>query len=246
MELPRVADSVDSARTYDPPVRLVLARAAVEACRLVPVVLSALLATMALAAIDEVDVDYGLGAAVAVSGGVLLLAGVIASGLTTLAKWLLVGRFREGRHPLWSSFVWRNELFDCFVEQLAVPWLIGASLGTPWLNTWLRSLGARIGRGVWCETHWLPETDLVQVGAGASVNRGCVLQTHLFHDRLMRLDSVRVGRGATLGPHSIALPGSAVGALTTVGPVSLVMRGERLPGRSRWLGNPVRSWAPAD
>ncbi|MEV4317963.1 hypothetical protein [Actinocrispum sp. NPDC049592] len=65
-------------------------------------------------------------------------------------------------------------------------------------------------------------------------------------DRLMRLGSVRVGRGATLEPHTIALPGSAVGALTTVGPVSLVMRGERLPGRSRRLGNPVRSWAPAD
>ncbi|TCO50859.1 Pls/PosA family non-ribosomal peptide synthetase [Actinocrispum wychmicini] len=243
MELPRVADPVDSSRTFDPPARLVLARAAVEACRLVPIVLSALLATMALAAIDEVNVQYGLWAAAAVSGGVLVLAGVIACALTTLAKWLLVGRFRPGQHPLWSSFVWRNELFDCFVEQLAVPWLLGSSPGTPWLNTWLRSLGARIGKGVWCETHSLPETDLVRVDAGASVNRGCVLQTHLFHDRLMRLDNVHVHGGATLGPHSIALPGSAVGTTTTVGPGSLVMRGEALPGRSRWIGNPVRSWS---
>jgi non-ribosomal peptide synthetase-like protein len=199
---------------------------------------------MAMAAINEVNVAYGIFAAIAVSGGVLVLAGVIACVLTTLAKWLLMGRFRPGQHPLWSSFVWRNELFDCFVEQLAVPWFMGASPGTPWLNTWLRSLGARIGRGVWCETHWLPESDLVRVDTGASVNRGCVLQTHLFHDRLMRLDQVHVHGGATLGPHSIALPGSAVGKATTVGPVSLVMRGEALPGRSRWLGNPVRSWAP--
>ena len=41
-------------------------------------------------------------------------------------KWLLVGRFRAVEHPLWSSFVWRNELADTFVEVLAVPWLVGA------------------------------------------------------------------------------------------------------------------------
>ena len=49
---------------------------------------------------------------------------------------------------------------------------------------WLRSLGARIGRGVWCETYWLPEADLVELGDGSTVNRGCVVQTHLFHDRI--------------------------------------------------------------
>ncbi|WP_083471642.1 Pls/PosA family non-ribosomal peptide synthetase [Kibdelosporangium phytohabitans] len=242
IELPRVAETVDATRTFEPPRRLVLARAAIEACRVVPIVLSALLGIMALAVLDEVFYDFGLGMAVAVSGVMLGVVGVLACALTTLAKWLLVGRFRPGQHPLWSSFVWRNELFDCFVELLAVPWLVRSSPGTPWLNTWLRSLGARIGRGVWIETHWLPESDLVHLDAGASVNRGVVLQTHLFHDRLMRLDRVRIEGGATLGPNSIALPGSTVGTAATVGPVSLVMRGEDLPDRSRWLGNPVRAW----
>ena len=36
----------------------------------------------------------------------------------------------------------------------------------PVLNLWLRSLGARIGRGVWCETYWLPEADLVALRDG--------------------------------------------------------------------------------
>ena len=33
-----------------------------------------------------------------------------------MAKWVLVGRLRPSEHPLWSSFVWRNELADTFVE----------------------------------------------------------------------------------------------------------------------------------
>ena len=51
--------------------------------------------------------------------------------VTTAAKWLLVGRMRPGSHPLWSSFVWRNELADTFVEVVAAPWFARAVTGTP-------------------------------------------------------------------------------------------------------------------
>ena len=103
-----------------------------------------------------------------------LLSGLVADRgrrrspavVTTLAKWVLVGRLRVGDHPLWSSFVWRNELADTFVETVAAPWFARPATGTPVLNLWLRSLGARIGRGVWCETYWLPEADLVHLQRG--------------------------------------------------------------------------------
>ena len=75
------------------------------------------------------------------------------------------------------------------------------------LNVWLRSLGARVGRGVWCETYWLPEADLVELRDGATVNQGCVVQTHLFHDRVLSMDTVApASRGSTLGPNSVILP----------------------------------------
>ncbi|WP_372516012.1 Pls/PosA family non-ribosomal peptide synthetase [Streptantibioticus ferralitis] len=240
----RNADGADPSRTFEPPARLVLARASVELCRFIPLLCTAVLADVSFVALQEVVDLNGWAAATVLAGVLVLAAGAVACVTTTAAKWLLVGRFRQGEHPLWSSFVWRNELYDVFVEELAMPWLGGSLVGTPLLNVWLRTLGARIGRGVWCESHWLPETDLVRVEDGASVNRGCVLQTHLFHDRLMRVDGVRLGRGATLGPHSIVLPGSAVGDGTVIGPSSLVMRGEQVPSGTRWLGNPVSSWTP--
>ncbi|MET8628089.1 Pls/PosA family non-ribosomal peptide synthetase [Kitasatospora sp. NPDC004669] len=240
--LPRVADTGGEGRTYDPPKRLMWARAGVEVCRLLPVIIAALLADLVLAALQSIRNDYGLGVAFGTAGLVLIVAAVVACAIATAAKWLLVGRFRVAEHPLWSSFVWRNELYDTFVEELAMPFGGGAITGTPYLNLWLRSLGAKIGRGVWCETHWLPESDLVTVEAGASVNRGTVLQTHLFHDRVMRLGPVHLGAGSTTGPHSIVLLNSALGDNTTVGPASLVMRGENVPGATRWLGNPVAAW----
>jgi acetyltransferase-like isoleucine patch superfamily enzyme len=95
---------------------------------------------------------------------------------------------------------------------------------------------------VWCDSHWLPEADLVTLGDASTVNRGCVVQTHLFHDRIMSMDTVTLDAGATLGPHSVILPAARIGPQATVGPASLVMRGELVPEASRWSGNPIGPW----
>jgi non-ribosomal peptide synthetase-like protein len=239
MPVPRQVRTGDSARTYAPPRRLVLARGLVESCRVFPLMLSAALGDLVIGALDQTYLKLGLLATAAVSGLVLFAAGVVACLLASLIKWLLVGRSKPAEHPLWSSWVWRNELADVAIEELAVPWLAGAAMGTPLLNAWLRTLGARIGPGAWIETYWLPEPDLITIGAGASVNRGVVVQTHLFHDRIMQLDRTTLEAGATLGPHSIVLPAATVGRHALVGPASLVMRGESVPEGTSWSGNPV-------
>ncbi|MFJ2867533.1 Pls/PosA family non-ribosomal peptide synthetase [Kitasatospora sp. NPDC087314] len=244
MRLPRAADESDQSLTYEPPARLLWARGLVELARLLPVLASGALGVLTVAALSRLASSWSAGVAALLSGLVLLAAGAAACTVAVAAKWLLVGRFRAVEHPLWSGFVWRNELADTFVEVLAVPWLVGAVPGTPVLNLWLRALGAHVGRGVWCESYWLPEADLVTLGDGVTINRGCVVQTHLFHDRIMRMDTVVLREGATLGPGGIVLPGSTVGARSTLGPASLVMRAESVPADTRWLGNPIEAWQP--
>ncbi|MGN7135025.1 Pls/PosA family non-ribosomal peptide synthetase [Rhodococcoides corynebacterioides] len=243
VRLRRAPASTDSSRTFDPPQRLKVARALVETCRLVPVIVSFGIGFGMIAALTGIAGTVGYGIAALLSGVVLLVAGAVAAAVSAVAKWALVGRIDAVEHPLWSSFVWRNEVADTFVEVVAAPWFARAAEGTPVLNVWLRWLGAHIGRGVWCETYWLPEADLITLGDGATVNRGCVVQTHLFHDRIMSMDTVTLGPGATLGPHCVALPAAGIGAGATVGPASLVMRGDTVPDSSRWQGNPIAPWS---
>ena len=56
------------------------------------------------------------------------------------------------------------------------------------------------------------------------------------------MDTVTLRAGATLGPHSVILPAAVLGKHATVGPVSLVMRGESVPDKTRWIGNPIGPW----
>src|SRR4029077_10001413 len=81
---------------------------------------------------------FGIWCAALGGGLVLLAAGGLAGGVTVAAKWLLVGRIRASEFPLWSSFVWRNEVADTFVETVAAPWFARAASGTPMMNLWLR------------------------------------------------------------------------------------------------------------
>ena len=59
---------------------------------------------------------------------------------------------------------------------------------------------------------------------------------------LRSLDEVKLQRGATLGPNSVILPAARLGKHATVGPVSLVMRGESVPDKTAWIGNPIGPW----
>ena len=238
----RAIGDADTSRTYTPALHLKAARALVELCRIIPVMCGVALTVGVAFGLLWAATTFGFLVAALLAGPALLAAGIVAALTATVMKWLLVGKFREVDHVLWSSFVWRNELADTFVEALAVPWLIGSVGGTPLLTAWLRTMGVKIGRGVWLETYWLPESDLVSLGDGATINRGCVVQTHLFHDRIMSMSKVTLDEGATLGPHGIVLPGASIGARTTVGPGSLVTRGDEVPADTRWLGNPISAW----
>ena len=252
VRLRRTEVEADDALTYAPPARLKLVRSAWESLRLLAVWCSVVIAVAVVVALDGLA-QLGGGAAdgagpggwwlAAVLGGVvLMLAGALAAGSSVLAKTVLVGRISPGEHPLWSSFIWRNEVVDNFIEVVSAPWFGRIASGTPSLVWWLRALGARIGHGVWCESYWLPEADLVTLGDSSTVNRGCVVQTHLFHDRVMSLDTVVLGAGSTLGPNSVILPAASIDDGGTVGAGSLIMRGEMVPGHSWWTGNPVAPW----
>ena len=244
IRLRRQPTAADVLRTFHPSPKLKVMRGTVETFRLIPLIVTFAIGVSVLGGLQLLATEFGWLWSALGGGLILLAAGAVAGTVAVLAKWLVIGRITAVEHPLWSSFVWRNEVSDTFVETVAAPFFARAASGTPVMNLWLRALGASIGRGVWCETYWLPEADLVSIGRGATVNRGCVVQTHLFHDRIMRLDTVVLSDGATLGPHCVALPAARLGTNTIVGPASLVMRGDEVPASTRWQGNPIAPWNP--
>ena len=242
LELPRVSEVSDPARTTEPPRRLILARGTMDAIRLfVPNTISLALGLFDLVVLDALGGHLGIPAMIALCPLLVLCSGLFSAAVAVALKWLVIGRYRAGQHPLWSFFVWRDELVNSAHEQLAGEWLLRFAIGTPLMSLYLRAMGSRVGRGVWCETTAITEFDVVTLADDCAVNRGSCLMTHVFHDRLLRIGPARIGAGATMGPTSAVLPDTTLGAGACIGGHSVVLRGEALPAGTRWHGAPVKS-----
>jgi non-ribosomal peptide synthetase-like protein len=159
-----------------------------------------------------------------------------------LLKWLLIGRYRKQSEPMWTPFVWLSEGVTNLYEGIAVPNFMRYLRGTPWLPLAFNLLGSRIGRGVYLDTTDITEFDCVHIGDYSELNALTCPQTHLFEDRVMKIDHVQIGQRVYMGPRSTVLYSAVVGDNARLGPLTLVMKGEHIPAAGNWAGCPA---APA-
>lgn len=156
-----------------------------------------------------------------------------------LAKWIFIGRYKKSSHPMWTWFVWSSEAITNLYEGIAVPNFMRYLKGTPWLPLAFNLLGAKIGKGVYLDTTDITEFDCVAIGAYSEINAAACPQTHLFEDRVMKVDHVLIGERVYLGPRSFVLYSAVVGDDAKLGALTLVMKGEFIPANSSWRGCPA-------
>lgn len=227
--------------TFRPSRKVVALRLFVEFFRVtLPATAFALLTCLILTAMTEVEDRHSLTVAGAVFPLLYFAGGVAACSFVAGIKWLLMGRYRPSEKPLWCGFVWRTELVTALHECLADSWILELCKGTPLLPAFFRLLGSKIGKGVCMETTWLTEYDLISIGDGACLNPDCTLQTHLFEDRVMKMSTVEIGRGSTVGIDAVVLYDTRIEEGASLGDLSLLMKGEVLPAGSTWEGSPAR------
>jgi non-ribosomal peptide synthetase-like protein len=156
-----------------------------------------------------------------------------------LLKWTLLGRVRPGQHPLWSCWCSRWDFLYVAWGQLAQPVLAGLE-GTLLLSMYLRAIGMTIGRRVVLGPGFshVVDPDMLYVGDDSTVQ--CMFQAHTFEDRILKIDTVRIGAGATVGPASVMMNGSKAGDGTQVAPHTVVMKHARLTAGRRYEGSPSR------
>lgn len=246
MFLPRrqASQTFDERLTFRPSASLIAGRLAIEFFRVVlpasllyGMLLLNVHVAMRLAAVWPAwQIALAL-PAVYVGSGTLVL-GVVAG-----MKWLIVGRYRPRTEPLWAYFVRRSEVITGLYECAAVPAILGWLTGTPLLPAGLRLFGSRAGAGIYLDTTYLTEFDLVCIGDGAQIGGRTSLQTHLFEDRVMKMSFVKIGPHASIGPRSIVLYDATVESGARLDGLSLVMKGESLPAETRWHGIPARMGA---
>ncbi|HEY1857417.1 Pls/PosA family non-ribosomal peptide synthetase [Acidocella sp.] len=225
--------------TYRPSRKLYAQRAIVDALRiLIPAYTGFALALgLSIALLYSYDMD-GLWISFLLMLPLGLLAAALAVVVVVGLKWTVMGRFKPVIVPLWSPYVWFNEMVNGAYESLMAP-VVAMALGTPFAAPLLRLLGCKIGRHCYLATALFSEFDLVLIGDYVALNAGAVIQNHLFEDRIMKSSYLMIERGCSVGNMSVVLYDTRMEADARLGPMSLLMKGEIMPSGSRWHGIPT-------
>ena len=225
--------------TYAPTPKLYFQRAIVDALRiLIPAYTGFVFGLSGLAAALYGYEVYGIWAMYAVLPLIGLFYAAAAVGLVVALKWAVMGRFKPVIVPLWSPYVWFNEMINGAYELIMAP-VVSAFFGTPFAAPILRTLGCKIGRHSYIGAALISEFDLIQIGDYVALNPGSVIQTHLFEDRIMKSSWLHMDDGSSVGNMSVVLYDTRMEEGATLGPMSLLMKGEVMPAGSRWHGIPT-------
>lgn len=174
--------------------------------------------------------------------GSLKMAGVSASLLfvTSLAlpvavKWMIIGRFKPGRYPLWGAYFLRFWLVQKSLHL--VPWhLLSACL---LINAYLRLLGCKIGRECHIGTQYFP--DLVTLEDNVSIGYNVELTPYEISGGWLILTPIHLASNTFVGNGSVIDHGVRLMTGSQVGEQSMVPFRTTLPERTYWEGSPVRA-----
>ncbi|GAA2511379.1 Pls/PosA family non-ribosomal peptide synthetase [Pilimelia columellifera] len=231
-------ESFDPTVIYRPTFSLYLQRCLIDGLRvLIPyyIALGALVAYL-----HGVWWAYTTGGLLRVVLVVPLMAFAVATAAMLLVAFLkktIMGTFQPTVRPLWCRYVWLNEMINGIYESVFAP-AVASLLGTPFCAPFFRLMGVRIGRRTYLATTLFSEFDLVEIGDHAALNHGAVLQNHLFEDRVFKSSSLRIEAESAVGNMAIVLYDSVLSRGASLGPLSLLMKGETLPERTTWHGIP--------
>ncbi len=151
-------------------------------------------------------------------------------------KWLVIGRFKPGRYPLWGTYFLRWWTVRTALRFVPLDYLAG----TPVMRVYLRLLGAKIGSGCYIGSKNLLLPDLVSVGAGAHIGYNVDVLAHEIRDGWLYMQPVTIGDNAYIGTNSLVFLGSTIGKGAMLGEQSLVPRHGHVPEGEFWQGSPAR------
>lgn len=169
-----------------------------------------------------------------------IFGGAVFIGVCTVpvvAKWVLVGRWKETEFPVWGLAYVRFWTVKALLH--ANPLILFA--GNPVYVLYLRALGARIGKGVTILSHSVPVcTDLLTIGAGTIIRKDSFFLCYQAHAGRIRTGSVTLGSEVYIGEKTVLDIGTTMGDGSQLGHSSALYDGAQIPAGERMHGSPAQ------
>lgn len=169
----------------------------------------------------------------------VVLAGASFFGMTgfaVAAKWLLIGRWKEEKFPIWGLRYYRFWVVKTLIRTAPVVLF----RGNPLYSLYLRLLGAKLGRNTAIECRAIPVcTDLISIGENSILRRESNILGYRAESGYIHTGSVSIGNDAFVGVGSTLDIDTKMGNRSQLGHASSLQRGQYIPDGEHWHGSPA-------
>lgn len=156
--------------------------------------------------------------------------------LPVAVKWLLIGRWKAERIPIWSLRYYRFWLVKTLIRTSP----LAAFAGTPIFNVYMRLLGARIGKDVVISSAQIPVcADLLAIGDNTILRKDSILTGYRAQSNYIYTGPVSIGANCFVGEGSVVDVDTVMEDDTQLGHASSLQSGQRLQRGKRYHGSPA-------
>jgi non-ribosomal peptide synthetase-like protein len=156
-------------------------------------------------------------------------------------KWLVLGRSRPGRYPLWGVYYYRWWLASQLGRLVPVVLL----QNSPIMNFYLRLMGARVGRDAQIGELHCSAIDLLSIGAQSSIGKAVIANAKVEGNELV-LGRVEIGEDCYIGSSATIGPDVTIEDSAELADLTSVTSGTRVGTGEKWDGSPGRKMGMVD
>ena len=168
--------------------------------------------------------------------GVYMCINVATVVVSIGGKWLVLGRTRPGRYPLWGVYYYRWWLAQRLMGLTHAKWF----QVSPLMRLYLAALGAKIGPDALIGEYDAGAIDLVSIGAGASLGGKLKLANARVEGNELIIGSITIGADAYIGTSCVIEENVVIADGAALEDLSSVPAGAHIGMGEIWNGSPAR------
>ncbi|MGI8634609.1 MAG: Pls/PosA family non-ribosomal peptide synthetase [Segetibacter sp.] len=160
----------------------------------------------------------------------------VFTAIVVTAKWLVIGKMKEGDYPLWGTYYFRWWLVKT-MQRLAPAQFLS---GTPLYPHYLRMFGARVAFDAQISNISIGAEDLVTIESDVSLSSQVVLDNAFVEEGLLKLRSVFIGAHSYIGSSAVIAGDTYIKDYGELEDLSHLPQGGRIGEREVWKGSPAQ------
>ncbi len=168
--------------------------------------------------------------------GTYMVINILTILFAIASKWVILGRMKPGRYPLWGVYYYRWWLVQRITALTHPKWF----QGSPVMRLFMIAMGAKVGMDAIIGDHEAGALDLLEIGERASIGGKVNFANARVEGADFIVGRIAIGSGSYIGTSCVIEEDVTIGEGAELGDLTAIAAGTAIGAYENWDGSPGR------